>query len=132
MNSKRFSTMVLAAAMMFSLTACSGADANSNSSSTSEDTTAASQNTTTASTTSATTTKPAEPDIPDIDVNGEDCVIVNYGWDIDDTDCMARIYCPEGAEFDDYTLQVQANDGWVLTADISDEVNEYSATSISH
>ncbi|MBE6902758.1 MAG: hypothetical protein E7478_09805 [Ruminococcaceae bacterium] len=126
---------VLAAAVAVSATACSGDDTKKVENSTAESTSTSAEKTTTsteATTTSATTTKVAETDIPVTDVNDAESVTVHYGWDMDDTDYIAKVYCPEGAKFNDYTLDTQAADGWVLTADITDEVNEYSATSVSH
>ena len=61
--------------------------------------------------------------------NKAESVLIHYGWDTDDEDYVAKIYCPKGAKFSEDTLENQKRDGWVLSANLDDEENEYVAMS---
>lgn len=137
MNLKKVWVIIVGAAIITSISACENGKTSETTKSTIENTTTASENvastssTTVNTTTTVSTTTTTKENTPDRNNAGES-VTVYYGWDIDDMDCVAEIYCPEGAKFNEYTLEVQANDGWVLSADIQDEANEYSAISNSY
>jgi len=137
MNFKKIGTVILSALITVSMSACGNNNTAETTKSTSENTTAVSENTDnttsapTTTITAVTTTTATQTNGSDTNNKGES-VTVYYGWDIDDLDYVAEIYCPEGAYFHEYTLEVQANDGWVFSADVRDDVNEYWAISNSY
>ena len=125
---KRLVALILAGLMVCSLTACGG-DKTPETTDSAESTTAASESTTTAaSETSAETTEAASEDKSE-----KSSVMVYYGWGSDDEEkYTSEIFCPEGAVFSEKTLQINEEDGSVMTVEVDDEVNEYSATSSMH
>ncbi|MBP3604623.1 MAG: hypothetical protein J6J79_10795 [Lachnospiraceae bacterium] len=125
---KRVLALILSSMMVCSLTACGG-NKSSKDAGSSESTTVASENKTTAgSETSAETTETVESDKSDVS-----SVMVYYGWGNDDEEkYTSEIFCPEGAAFGESTLQIYEEDGSVMTVEVDDEVNEYSATSRMH
>lgn len=130
---RKWAAVILVGIITASMSSCGGGKAAENTESATEDIAVTEKTTTAANeTTTADTTESAVTDIPDTEKTDSDSVTVYYGWDIDDMDCTAEIYCPEGAKFGDYTTEVQANDGWVLSADVSDDVKGYSASSNSY
>ena len=135
-----WAAVVFTFAVMASISACGNgntaetAGTTADSTATTTETAAVTEGPATAAneTTTADTTEAIETATPDTDNSGADSVTVYYGWDIDDMDCTAEIYCPEGAKFSNYTLEVQESDGWVLSADVSDDIKGYSASSNSY
>lgn len=121
---KRLLTLILACVMVCSLTACGG-DKSSES-------TAASGNTTTDTSATSAETKAVEA-TQTFDKGKSDAssVKVFYGWgsSSDEEKYTSEIFCPEGAVFDEKTLQIYEEDGSVMTVQVDDEVNEYMATS---
>ncbi len=136
MRSNKIFAAVLAAAVATLMTACSGADESSNEDSTSVATTSAVDQTISADngTTAATTTTAEDIDAPVADVSDADMVKVYYGWggSEDEAKYTAEIFCPEGASFSENTLKNYAEDGSVMTVAVDDEVNGYSANSVTH
>lgn len=130
MRLKRIFAAVLVAAVAASMSAC-GSEKTSEETNSAEDstTTAASENTTTAS----AATEKAEASVSDTKSN-TDSVMVYYGWGSaeDEAKYTAEIFCPEGAKFSENTLKIYEEDGSVMTVEVDDEVNEYSATSSMH
>jgi len=127
---KRLLALILAGMMVCSLTACGGKKGTESTASSSESTATASENITIDS--SATSAKKTE-------TVGEDksetsSVMVYYGWGSgsDEEKYTAEIFCPEEAVFSEKTLQINEEDGSVMTVEVDDEVNEYSATSSMH
>ncbi len=117
MRLKKILAVMLAAVVMASMSACSGTDESSNEDSTSD------------TTTTMTTTE-----APDENKSSTESVMVYYGWggSEDEAKYTAEIFCPEGAGFSENTLENYKEDGSVMTVEIDDEVNEYSATSSTH
>lgn len=117
MRLKKVLAIMLAAVVMASMSACSGTDESSNEDSTSD------------TTTTMTTTE-----APDENKSSTESVMVYYGWggSEDEAKYTAEIFCPEGAGFSENTLENYKEDGSVMTVEIDDEVNEYSATSSTH
>ena len=130
MRLKRILAVILAAMMTASMSAC-GSEKTSEETNSAEGstTTAASENTTTAS----AATEKAEASVSDNKSN-TDSVMVYYGWGSaeDEAKYTAEIFCPEGAKFSENTLKIYEEDGSVMTVEVDDEVNEYSATSSMH
>ena len=130
---KRLLVIILTVMTVFSLTACGG-DKPSEGTDTAGSATAASQKTTTADSATPAETKTEET----AKAAGEgksdaSSVMVYYGWGSDDEEkYTSEIFCPEGAVFDEKTLQIYEEDGSVMTVMVDDEVNEYSATSSMH
>ncbi|MBR6618568.1 MAG: hypothetical protein IKL00_11970 [Oscillospiraceae bacterium] len=124
MRFKKTWAMLLAAALAASISACGNQNQNENSESTTENTTEATEDTTAASETETT----------EENKTNADSVKVYYGWggSEDEAKYTTEIFCPEGAKFSDHTLKNYEEDGSVMTAEIDDEVNEYSATSNTH
>lgn len=130
MRTKKLMAFILAAAVAASMTAC-GSEKTSEETNSAEDstTTAASENTTT----SSAATEKAEASVSDNKSN-TDSVMVYYGWGSAENEAKytAEIFCPEGAKFSENTLKIYEEDGSVMTVEVDDEVNEYSATSSMH
>ncbi len=130
MKMKKILAVILAAMMTASMSAC-GSDKTSEETNSAEGstTTAASENTTTAS----AATEKAEASVSD-NKNNTDSVMVYYGWGSaeDEAKYTTEIFCPEGAKFSENTLENYEEDGSVMTVEVDDEVNEYSATSSMH
>ena len=130
---KRLLVIILTVMTVFSLTACGG-DKPSEGTDTAGSATAASQKTTTVDSATPAETKTEET----AKAAGEgksdaSSVMVYYGWGSDDEEkYTSEIFCPEGAVFDEKTLQIYEEDGSVMTVMVDDEVNEYSATSSMH
>ena len=97
---------------------------NENSESTTENTTTATEDTTAASETETT----------EENKTNAESVKVYYGWggSEDEAKYTTEIFCPEGAKFSENTLKIYEEDGSVMTVEVDDEVNEYSATSSMH
>jgi len=134
MKLKKICAAVLAAIVTVSMSACGNGN-------TAETTTTASETTTTAATTTAGTTTSAttteaetkETEAPVSSGNSDaESVKVYYGWGQDEEEYTAVIYCPEGAEFSDYTLESYAEEGLLMSANLEDEANKYSVTSNSY
>ena len=123
MRLKKVLAIMLAAMVTASMSACGSDNAPENTDSIAE-------TTTTAATTEA---KEEETAAPINDISAES-VMVYYGWGDSDDEAKytTEIFCPEGAKFSDNTLKNYEEDGSVMTAEIDDEVNEYSATSNTH
>lgn len=114
---KRLFTLVLTGVMVLSLVACGGKDEKETG-------------------TSATSTDSKEEETKEVveeDKSDASYVKVYYGWGAGDEEkYTSEIFCPEGAVFDEKTLQIYKEDGSVMTVQIDDEVNEYMATSAMH
>lgn len=134
MKFKKLCAAVLAAIVTVSMSAC-GNDNTAETTTTASETTTTAAITTAATTTSATTTE-AETKVTEAPVSGDnsdaESVKVYYGWGQDEEEYTAIIYCPEGAEFSDYTLESYAEEGLLMSANLEDEANEYSVTSNSY
>jgi len=125
---KRVLAIILAVMMVCSLTACGEKKGTETAASGSESTTAASGSTADSSAASAETTEAV-----DEKENAASSVMVYYGWGNDDEEkYTSEIFCPEGAVFSENTLEIYEEDGSVMTVEVDDEVNEYSATSSMH
>ena len=134
MKMRKILAVALAAIVTVSMSACGNGN-------TAETTTTASETTTTAATTTAATTTSAttteaetkETEAPVSSGNSDaESVKVYYGWGQDEEEYTAVIYCPEGAEFSDYTLESYAEEGLLMSANLEDEANKYSVTSNSY
>ncbi len=125
MKMKKTLAFLLAAATVVSLSGCGGKQGTESTES-EENTTTASEETTTAAATEADTTEAA--------ASSAESVKVYYGWGgyDDEAKYTAEIFCPEGAKFSENTLENYEEDGSVMTVEVDDEVNEYSATSSTH
>lgn len=123
MRLKKVWAVMIAAMVTASMSAC-GSDKAS------EDTESSAETTTTAATTEA---KEEETTAP-VNDSSTESVKVFYGWGAssDEAKYTAEIFCPEGAEFDETTLENYKEDGSVMTAMVMDEVNEYKAVSAMH
>ena len=124
---KRLVTLILAGVMVCSLTACGG-DKPSAGVDSAENTTTA------ASATSAETKSEETANVAGEDKSDASSVMVYYGWgnSEDEEKYTTEIYCPEGAQFSENTLEIYEEDGSVMTVQVDDEINEYSATSKMH
>lgn len=81
----------------------------------------------------ATESKEEKTEVVETDKSDAFSVKVYYGWGSGDEEkYTSEIFCPEGAVFDEKTLQIYKEDGSVMTVQIDDEVNEYMATSAMH
>lgn len=118
---KRLLTFVLTGVMVLSLVACGGKDE--------KETTENVDNTTSAESKEEETKEVVEEDKSDAP-----SVLVYYGWGSEDDEekYTSEIFCPTGAVFSEKTLQIYEEDGSVMTVEVDDEVNEYSATSNMH
>lgn len=77
--------------------------------------------------------KEEKTEVVETDKSDASSVKVYYGWGSGDEEkYTSEIFCPEGAVFDEKTLQIYKEDGSVMTVQIDDEVNEYMATSVMH
>ena len=123
MRLKKVLAIMLAAMVTASMSACGSDNAPENTDSIAE-------TTTTAATTEAKEEETAAP----VNDSSAESVMVYYGWggSEDEAKYTTEIFCPEGAKFSDNTLKNYEEDGSVMTAEIDDEVNEYSATSNTH
>lgn len=138
MKFKKIWAVVLAAVITASVSACGKTDVPENTSTEANTTTAAAsttaaENTTTAaeSTTAAATSE--KTDISNNNTNTDaESVKVYYGWGQDEADYTATIFCPEGAQFGEYTSEQYAREGLVMSAEVIDEVREYSVISNSY
>ncbi len=135
MKMKKVWAVIIAAMVTASMSACGSDNAPENTDSTAETTTTTTTTTTTAAetTTTAATTEAKEKETTE-PVNGSsaESVKVYYGWGQDEDEYTAEIFCPEGANFDKYTLESYAEDGLIMSAEVIDEANEYSAISNSY
>jgi len=123
---KRLLALILAGMMVCSLTACGGDKASEGTEP--ADTTAVTSENTAASETTAEKTETVVED-----KNEASSVMVYYGWGSGDEEkYTSEIFCPKGAVFSEKTLQINEEDGSVMTVEVDDEVNEYSATSSMH
>ena len=127
---KELLTLILAGMMVCSLTACGVNKVTYTTASSSESTVAASENTTTDS----SATPAGKTETVEEDKSETSRVMVYYGWGSgsDEEKYTAEIFCPQGAVFSEKTLQINEEDGSVMTVEVDDEVNEYSATSSMH
>lgn len=137
MKMKKIFTAVLAVMMTVSMSACGKDNAPENTGSNAETTTTTATTTAEETTTTAaettTVTEPAETDVSDNNSNNSaESVKVYYGWGQDEEEYTAEIFCPDGANFDEYTLESAAEYGSVMMAEFIDEVNEYSAVTNSY
>lgn len=123
MRLKKVLAIMLAAMVTASMSACGSDNAPENTDSIAETTT-----------TSATTEAKEEETAAPVNDSSAESVMVYYGWggSEDEAKYTTEIFCPEGAKFSDNTLKNYEEDGSVMTAEIDDEVNEYSATSNTH
>lgn len=124
MRLKKIWAVMLATMVTASMSAC-GSDKTSEGTESSAETT----------TTAATTTTEATDTSDSADNNSvSDSVKVYYGWggSEDEAKYTTEIFCPEGAKFSENTLKIYEEDGSVMTVEVDDEVNEYSATSSMH
>ena len=136
---KRLLTLVLTGVMVFSLAACGAKEDKEASTSGKEGTESVESTTDTfenaTSDDSATSTESKEEKTGAVEEDKSDAssVKVYYGWGSGDEEkYTSEIFCPEGAVFDEKTLQIYKEDGSVMTVQIDDEVNEYMATSAMH
>ena len=135
MKMKKTMAVVLAVMVAASMSACGNDNAPENTGSTAETTTTAMTTTSSETTTTASvmTMEATEADAPDNNSNNDaESVKVYYGWGQDEDEYTAEIFCPEGAIFDEYTLESYAEDGLIMSAEVIDEINEYSAVSNSY
>lgn len=124
MKSNRIWAIILAAMVMASMAACGDKkESDKNESSSESETTAQ----------AATEAKEQETAAP-VNDSSADSVKVYYGWgdSEDEEKYTAEIFCPEGAQFSENTLDNYEENGSVMTVEADDEVNEYSATSAMH
>lgn len=130
---KRLLTIILAGVMVCSLAACGG-DKPSEDTDSATGTTADSDNTITADSATSDDTKEEKTTTTDgADESVASSVMVYYGWGSEDEEkYTSEIFCPEGAVFSEKTLEIYEEDGSVMTVEVDDEVNEYSATSSMH
>lgn len=139
---KRLLTWILTGVMVLSLVACGGKDDKEASDSDKEGTkTESVDNSKDTEDTNKTESKEdVESTTPDEteevvveDKSDASSVKVYYGWGAGDEEkYTSEIFCPEGAVFDERTLQIYEEDGSVMTVQVDDEVNEYMATSTMH
>ncbi len=124
MRLKKVWAVMITAMVTASMAACGNKNQNENSESTTENTTTATEDTTAASETETT----------EENKTNAESVKVFYGWGAssDEAKYTAEIFCPEGAKFSENTLKIYEEDGSVMTVEVDDEVNEYSATSSMH
>lgn len=124
MRLKKVWAVMIAAMVTASMAACGNKNQNENSEPTTENTTTATEDTTAASETETT----------EENKTNAESVKVFYGWGAssDEAKYTAEIFCPEGAKFSENTLKIYEEDGSVMTVEVDDEVNEYSATSSMH
>lgn len=128
---KKLLTLILTGMMVCSLAACGG-DKSSDGKDSAESTTGNYENTTTSATSDETKTEDTTTPV-DEDKTDASGVLVYYGWGSGDEEkYTAEIFCPEGAAFSENTLQNYEEYGSVMTVQVDDEVNEYSATSYMH
>ncbi len=121
MKLKKVWAVMIAAMVMASMSAC-GDKKESDKKESSEETTTAAATEEKEEETTETTKAPA---------SSTDSVKVYYGWGStsDEAKYTAEIFCPEGAEFEENTLEDYEEDGSVVTVTVFDEVNEYRAVS---
>ena len=136
---KRLLTFVLTGVMVFSLAACGAKEDKEASTSgkegteSVESTTDTSENTISDDSATSTESKEEKTEVVETDKSDASSVKVYYGWGSGDEEkYTSEIFCPEGAVFDEKTLQIYKEDGSVMTVQIDDEVNEYMATSVMH
>ena len=123
---KRLLALILAGMMVCSLTACGG-DKASEGTEPAETTAVTSEKAATSETAAEKTETVVE------DKNEASSVMVYYVWGSGDEEkYTSEIFCPKGAVFSEKTLQINEEDGSVMTVEVDDEVNEYSATSSMH
>lgn len=124
MRLKKVWAIMLAAMVTASMSACGNKNQNENSESTTENTTTATEDTTAA----------PETETTEENKTNAESVKVYYGWggSEDEAKYTTEIFCPEGAKFSENTLKIYEEDGSVMTVEVDDEVNEYSATSSMH
>lgn len=128
---KRLLTLVLTGVMVFSLAACGTKEDKETSTSGKEGTESVEIATDDSAT--ATESKEEKTEVVETDKSDASSVKVYYGWGSGDEEkYTSEIFCPEGAVFDEKTLQIYKEDGSVMTVQIDDEVNEYMATSAMH
>lgn len=128
---KRLLTLVLIGVMVFSLAACGAKEDKETSTSGKEGTESVEIATDDSAT--ATESKEEKTEVVETDKSDASSVKVYYGWGSGDEEkYTSEIFCPEGAVFDEKTLQIYKEDGSVMTVQIDDEVNEYMATSAMH
>ena len=112
--------------MVCSLTACGGDKA-------SEGTEPAETTAVTSEKAAASETAAEKTETVVEDKNEASSVMIYYGWGSGDEEkYTSEIFCPKGAVFSEKTLQINEEDGSVMTVEVDDEVNEYSATSSMH
>ncbi len=130
---KRLRTIILTGVMVCSLTACGGGKP-SEGTNPAESTTAAYENTSTAALATSAETKEETTEVVEEDKSDASSVTVYYGWgsSSDEEKYTSEIFCPEGAVFDEDTLQSNEEYGSVMTVMVDDEVNEYHASSKMH
>ena len=136
---KRLLTFVLTGVMVFSLAACGAKEDKEASTSgkegteSVESTTDTSENSTSDDSATSTESKEEKTEVIETDKSDASSVKVYYGWGSGDEEkYTSEIFCPEGAVFDEKTVQIYKEDGSVMTVQIDDEVNEYMATSAMH
>ncbi len=128
---KRLLTFVLIGVMVFSLAAC-GAKEDKEASTSGKESTESVEIATDDSAT-ATESKEEKTEVVETDKSDASSVKVYYGWGSGDEEkYTSEIFCPKGAVFSEKTLQINEEDGSVMTVEVDDEVNEYSATSSMH
>ena len=130
MKMKKTLAFLLAAATVASLSGC-GSNQGTESTESKETETTASEEPATAAATEAETTEAKTTEAAE---SSAESVKVYYGWgsSSDEAKYTAEIFCPEGAAFDETTLETYEEDGSVMGAIVLDEVNEYSAVSCTH
>ncbi|MBP3352148.1 MAG: hypothetical protein J6L65_07095 [Lachnospiraceae bacterium] len=136
---KRLLTLILTGVMVLSLAACGGKEDKEASTSgkegteSVESTTDTSENTISDDSATSTESKEEKTEVVETDKSDASSVKVYYGWGSGDEEkYTSEIFCPEGAVFDEKTLQIYKEDGSVMTVQVDDEVNEYMATSTMH
>jgi len=131
MNFKKMFSALAAAAVMASMSACEDKNESEKKENSAESTAVDAE---TAATEEAASTPEAATDAPDENKNSAESVKVFYGWGAtsDEAKYTAEIFCPEGAEFEENTLEEYEEDGSVMMVTVFDEVNEYTAVSYMH
>ena len=123
MRLKKILAIMLASMVIASMSACGDDNEPENTGGTAETTT-----------TAATTEKKEEETTVPVNDSSAESVMVYYGWggSEDEAKYTTEIFCPEGAKFSENTLEIYEEDGSVMTVEVDDEVNEYSATGNMH
>ena len=143
---KRLLTLVLTGVIVFSLAACGGKDEKETGALDKENTqtesventghdekTESKEATENVESTTSIESKEEKTEVVEENKSDASSVKVYYGWGSGDEEkYTSEIFCPEGAVFDEDTLQNYEEYSSVMTVMLDDEVNEYHASSKMH